>query len=57
MAMESLRDSEWRRLIRMVQNDACVLLLGPGVAFDPADRHSPPLSAQLAQVLAEQLDP
>ncbi|MEE8304514.1 MAG: toll/interleukin-1 receptor domain-containing protein [Candidatus Tectomicrobia bacterium] len=54
--MESLRDSEWRRLIRMVQNDACVLLLGPGVAFDPADRDSPPLSAQLAQVLAEQLD-
>lgn len=54
--MESLRDSEWRRLIRMIQNDACILLLGPGVAFDPQDRDSTPLSAKLTQVLAEQLD-
>jgi hypothetical protein len=54
--MESLRDSEWRRLIRMIQNDACILLLGPGVAFDPGDRDSIPLSTELAKVLAGQLN-
>lgn len=54
--MESLRDSEWRRLIRMIQNDACILLLGPGVAFDPTDRDSTPLTVKLAQILASQLN-
>lgn len=54
--MEFLRDSEWRRLIRMIRNDACVLLLGPGMAFDSEDRDSTPLTVKLAQVLADQLN-
>jgi hypothetical protein len=40
----------------MIRNDACILLLGPGVAFDPEDRNSTPLSIKLAQVLAGQLN-
>ncbi len=56
MVMESLRDGEWRRLIRMIQNDACVLLLGPGVAFDPEDPDCTPLSLKLARLLADQLN-
>ncbi len=54
--MESLRDGEWRRLIRMIQNDACILLLGPGVAFDPEDPDCTPLSFKLAQIFADQLN-
>lgn len=54
--MESLRDSEWRRLIRMIRNDACILLLGPGVAVDPEELEGISLAAKLAQVLADQMN-
>jgi hypothetical protein len=41
----------------MIRNDACILLLGPGIAFDPEDRDSTPLTIKLACVLARQLNP
>ena len=54
--MAPLQENDWRRLIRVIRNDACILLLGPDVAFDPDDPASTPLSAKLASILSEQLE-
>ena len=53
--MESLQEREWRSLIRMIQNDDCILLLGPDMALDPNGCGNTTLTIKLAQILAEEL--
>jgi len=53
--MEPLTDNDWRRLLRIIENGDCLLLLGPGVMCDPQDPESTPLTIKLAHTLAEQL--
>jgi len=50
------QDSSWRKLIRTIQNDTCVLLLGPDIVYDPHDSNHTPLSAKLIRTLADELD-
>jgi hypothetical protein len=53
--MESLRDSDWRRLIRMIQDGTCVLFLGPGIETDSQNARDTPLTVTLARTLATRL--
>ena len=55
MAMDDLQDREWRRLVETVRRGNCVLVLGSDVAFDADDPHPLPLSARLAERLADAL--
>lgn len=51
-----LSESEWRILIRSIQNDDCTLFLGPGIAFDPQSTNAIPLTVKLARTLAAKLN-
>ena len=53
--MFPLEETDWRVLLKSIQQGKCVLLLGPGVAVDPADPQGDPLPVQLAQRLAGEL--
>ena len=53
--MEPLTESDWRRLLRIIEHGDCVLLLGPGITFDPQDPENTPLTIKLAHTLADQL--
>jgi|HubBroStandDraft_2_1064218.scaffolds.fasta_scaffold1979482_1 hypothetical protein len=48
-------DQDWWTLLRSIQKGQCILLLGPGVASDPADPAGDPLSVRLAHKLTEKL--
>jgi hypothetical protein len=50
------QDSSWRKLIRTIQHDTCVLLLGPDIVYDPHDPDHTPLAAKLTRTLANALD-
>jgi hypothetical protein len=50
-----LDDQDWWTLLRAIQDGQCVLLLGPGVALDPADPAGDPLPVHLAHQLTEKL--
>lgn len=50
--MDTLNNKDWRRLIQTIQQDQCVLLLGPGVARNDSGQ---PLSFGLANALAKEL--
>jgi hypothetical protein len=53
--MEPLGENDWRRLIRIIEQGDCILLLGPGVTFDPQDPHHTSLTLKLVRTLADQL--
>jgi len=53
--MEPLTESDWRRLLRIIEHGDCLLLLGPGITFDPQDPERLPLTIKLAHTLADQL--
>lgn len=43
----------FRRMVERIQKGTCVLLLGPGAMFDPADADHTPLAVLLARRLAD----
>jgi hypothetical protein len=51
----SLEDQDWWTLLRSIREGQCILLLGPGVAVDPADPAGDPLPVRLAHKLTEKL--
>lgn len=53
--MLSLEESDWRILLKSIQQGRCVLLLGPNIAIAPGDQDSDPLSIRLARQLAAEL--
>jgi TIR domain/SIR2-like domain len=50
-----LEDQDWWTLLRAIQDGQCVLLLGSGVAIDPADPAGDLLAVRLAQRLTLKL--
>lgn len=54
--MESLKNREWRRLIRSIRDGKCILVLGPRAAIDPRDENAEPLCSQLARQQADDQD-
>lgn len=55
MHAAGLEESDWRVLLKSIEQGKCVLFLGPGVAVDPADPQTKPLHIQLARQLAAEL--
>jgi len=53
--MFPLEETDWRVLLKSIRQGKCILLLGPGVAANPADPEGDPLPVQLAQQLAGEL--
>jgi hypothetical protein len=53
--MLPLEETDWRVLLKSIRQRKCILLLGPGVAIDPANPQGDPLPIQLAQRLAGEL--
>jgi hypothetical protein len=53
--MSLLEETDWRVLLKSIRQGKCILLLGPGVAVDPANPQGDPLQVQLAKRLAEEL--
>jgi len=53
--MLPLEETDWRVLLKSIRQRKCILLLGPGVAVDPANPQGDPLPIQLAQRLADEL--
>lgn len=53
--MFPLEETDWRVLLKSIRQGKCILLLGPGVAVDPANPQGDPLPVQLAQRLAGEL--
>lgn len=50
-----LKPGDWWTLLRAIDDRQCVLLLGPGVAIDPANAAGDSLSVRLANQLAVEL--
>ena len=53
--MSDNRNRDLRRLLETIQRGNCVLVLGPGVATNPADASGEPLTCALARALAKEL--
>ncbi|MBV8176365.1 MAG: toll/interleukin-1 receptor domain-containing protein, partial [Verrucomicrobia bacterium] len=53
--MFRLEETDWGVLLKSIFQRKCILLLGPGVAVDPANPQGDPLPVQLAQHLSTAL--
>jgi hypothetical protein len=51
-----LEDRDWRKLVRILEQGKCILLLGPDIASDTSQREPSPLTTVLAQRLASEMD-
>jgi len=53
--MEELSKRDWRRLIKAIQSDKCILVLGPDATLDKSSDQQAPITKGLARYLIERM--